>query len=81
MTGQEMTDTIREMMKAYLDARDRWIELNGNDDGFDEWFTKQCNVFAGNLNRFVDFGADMKRMSEKGDWGRGNGLTLPADRV
>ena len=42
MTTQEMTDTIGQMMKAYLDARDKWIELNGNDNGFDAWFTKKC---------------------------------------
>ena len=42
MTKQEMAETIRNMMTAWCDARDKWIELNGNDNGFDKWFTAQC---------------------------------------
>ena len=42
MTKQEMAETIRNMMTAWCDARDKWIELNGNDNGFAEWFTAQC---------------------------------------
>jgi hypothetical protein len=34
-------ETLREIMAAYDEYRTKWIEQNGSDAGFNEWFTKQ----------------------------------------
>jgi hypothetical protein len=34
---------LEEVMKQYDIRRKNWIEYHGNDDGFDEWFTKQVS--------------------------------------
>ncbi len=41
MTTEEARETLREVMGRFDSARTQWIALNGNDIGFDAWFTSQ----------------------------------------
>lgn len=35
------TETIKELMTKYDEARAKWIETYGTEAGFAEWFTAQ----------------------------------------
>jgi len=41
MENKMMAETIRELMTAYNDNRQKWIASKGTEEGFDEWFTGQ----------------------------------------
>jgi hypothetical protein len=35
------TELLKELMEKYDEYRSKWIEMFGNDTGYNEWFTKQ----------------------------------------
>ena len=37
-------ETLKEMMDKYSEYRAKWIGEYGNDQGFNEWFTKQIKA-------------------------------------
>jgi len=37
----QAAETLRELMAAYDETRAQWIEENGTDAGFDNWFSDQ----------------------------------------
>jgi hypothetical protein len=44
---REMIDfakDMKEMMDKWTEYRNKWIEANGNDDGFSLWFEKQLGL-------------------------------------
>ena len=34
-------ETIRELMNKFNEYRAKWVATYGNDNGFNDWFTKQ----------------------------------------
>ena len=43
MKGYE-AETIKELMQKYDEYRAWWININGTDEGFNAWFSKQVGV-------------------------------------
>ena len=41
MKQTEAAKTIKELMEKYNEYRAKWIAQNGNDEGFNAWFTGQ----------------------------------------
>jgi hypothetical protein len=41
LTADEIRETLKELVNAYTEFRDKWIQTFGNADGFDKWFTEQ----------------------------------------
>ena len=41
MTKQDTVKAIEELINKWNEYRAKWIEANGTDEGFAEWFTSQ----------------------------------------
>jgi hypothetical protein len=41
MKDKEITETIKELMEKYNEYKEKWMEVNGSDKGYNEWFTAQ----------------------------------------
>lgn len=41
MNTTTATETLRELMTAFNVYRAKWIDENGSDEGFNDWFTQQ----------------------------------------
>lgn len=42
--SKEDVDSFREIMEKFNEARARWLQKYGNDDGFNEWFNHQLGI-------------------------------------
>jgi hypothetical protein len=41
MNSDEFASALKELMDAYNEYRAKWIEMFGDDTGFDRWFTTE----------------------------------------
>ena len=41
MKEQELKDTLKELMEKYNEYRSKWIQENGTEEGFNQWFDTQ----------------------------------------
>jgi ribosomal protein L37E len=44
MNNTEARETVKELMKQYDMHREEWVKAQGDDEGFNDWFTDQVYV-------------------------------------
>ena len=44
MEKQTLGQTLEEIMDRYDEYREKWIQVNGNDEGYNKWFSTQVGI-------------------------------------
>jgi hypothetical protein len=44
LTPEQRRQAIREILTAWNSSRAAWIEQNGTDAGFNDWFSRQIGI-------------------------------------